>query len=398
MKTAAVIAEYNPFHRGHAYQLEQLRDEYGVTHTAAVMSTSVTQRGEPALCDMFVRAHAAVLGGADAVFALPYVYSAQTAEIFAGGGVRLADSIGADILAFGCEDCEPELFSRTAEILIDEPDEYRAHLKYCLDQGLSFAVSRQKALEAVLNCSLELIRRPNNILAVEYIKALKLINSSVRPVLIKRHMAGHASSSVSGGYAGSSHIRRMILSGNEQKITECFPEHEAVRELVLNAEKNDIERYNYVIKAFIKMSTDEQIRQTAYYEQGLENRMREYAGLLNNGTECYIQAVSSSRYTKNRIRRLIMNLILGYSAEDLEFFRQYTPGFVRLLAADEKGRELVNFIKQNSRISVISNMLKEDGQMNVHDRRTADFDSKAYDFYHLHADAKDDRKIHPVII
>ena len=398
MKTAAVIAEYNPFHRGHAYQLGRLRDEYGVTHTAAVMSTSVTQRGEPALSDMFLRAQAAVTGGADAVFAFPYVYSAQTAEIFAGGGVRLADRLGADILAFGCEDDEPELFSRTAEILINEPGEYKEQLRFGLDQGLSFAVSRQKALESVMKCSLDLIKRPNNILAVEYIKALKMINSPVRPVLIKRHKAEHDSRSISGTFASSSHIRKMILSGNEQSIAECLPQNEAARELILNADHNDIERYKHIIKAFILMSPDEKIRKTAYYEQGLEKRMRKFTGLLDSGAEIYIQAVSSSRYTKNRIRRLIANLILGYSAEDLAFFRNYTPRFIRLLAADEKGRELVRFIKQNGRITVVSNVLRQTGRMNEHDRRIADFDCAAYDLYHLFSEGKDSRKLHPVII
>ena len=398
MKTAVIIAEYNPFHNGHAYQIKKLKDDYDVTHIAAIMSTSITQRAEIALFDMMMRAEIAVAGGVDVVFSFPYVYSAQSAEIFAGGGVRLADAIKSDFLAFGCEDDDLDLFELLAEILINEPDQYKKELKYHLENGRAFAVSRQKSLESILGRDLEMIKRPNNILALEYIKSLKAINSSVKPILIKRHGVHHDSFTSKNGFASAAFIRKVFNSYGPEGILEYMPNNENIRELILNGRANDIEKYSDIIKSFILMSSGTTFNETAYYENGLERRMKARSNLLNQGVESYIQAVSTSRYTKNRMRRIVINLILGYGTDDLNFYKYHTPQFIRLLCANANGLEFVKTIKEKANFNVVSNINKEIENLNEYDRKTILFDSKAYDLYHIFEENEDDKKLHPVIL
>ncbi len=166
MKIAAIITEYNPFHNGHAYQIAQLREKHDVSHVVCIMSSSFMQRGEPAIFDKMKRAVFALRSGANAVFELPYVYSGQTAEIFAKGSVGLAIKIKADILSFGCENPDMSRFNQIVKLLNHEDNAFQKLLKHYLSQGHSYAVSRVSALEDITGEDLQFLSKPNNILAL----------------------------------------------------------------------------------------------------------------------------------------------------------------------------------------------------------------------------------------
>lgn len=225
MKIAGVIAEYNPFHLGHAYQLEETRRQTGADLVVAVISSSFVQRGAPALFDVHVRAHLALLGGADLVFALPAANACQSAEFFAEAGVRLLDGLGCvDLLSFGSECGDLDALERIAGILCEEPAAYREELKTRLRTGISFPAARQEALSAYLNGKgasfpedALLLRSPNNILGVEYLKALRRLNSSMVPFTIPRRGSGYHDAGLSGTFPSACAIRRALKTGGEEE-------------------------------------------------------------------------------------------------------------------------------------------------------------------------------------
>ena len=211
MKTAGIIAEYNPFHRGHEYQIQYTKEKLGADYVIVTMSGDYVQRGTPALISKHLRAEMALRCGADLVLEMPVSVSTASAEAFAMGGVSLLDSLGVvDMLCFGSESGEISTLQKLAEILVKEPDEYKHLLKSFLSQGLSFPTARSQALTEYLKavCRLtkantvedsatfssnaaRILNTPNNILGIEYCKALLRLNSKIQPVTIRREGMGY---------------------------------------------------------------------------------------------------------------------------------------------------------------------------------------------------------------
>ncbi len=324
-ETAAITAEYNPLHNGHKYQLEYLKNAFGATHIAAVMSGAFVQRGGPAIFDKYARAKAAVEAGADLVLQLPYVFSGQTAEVFAGGAIGVIDRCGFDAVCFGCEDIEADKYFHAAGILNDEPPAYKKLLKEALDTGAPFASARLNALETLCGYDCAFMRRPNNILALEYVRALLRLKSRVAPVFAKR---------ASGGpFRSATALRAAVFAGEDISAYVPAAYHTAV---------HAADDYREILNARIDLSDAHTIETIAEAETGLGNRFIRYADKLHAGVEAFAEAVSSKRYTKSRIRRILFNMLLDYTAKDLAFYKTYVPGYVRVLAANEKGRELLN--------------------------------------------------------
>ena len=223
MKIAAIITEYNPFHNGHAYQIKQLREHHGVTHVVCIMSASFMQRGEPAIFDKIIRAELALRSGANAVFELPYVYSGQTAEIFAKGSVGIAVAMRAHALSFGCEDPDIDRFTDIVHILNHEDDKFQTHLKNLLNAGYSYAVSRMKALESITQKPMQFLSRPNNILALEYLRQIENLGSDMNVIPILRKNIGYHSSEIVENFASASLIRKKIKADQYEEIFSCLP-------------------------------------------------------------------------------------------------------------------------------------------------------------------------------
>ena len=241
MRVCGIIAEYNPFHNGHLRQLHYVREVLKADYIVVAMSGDFVQRGEPALLEKYARARMALLSGADLVLELPVSVSTASAEGFASGGVQLLSSLGiVDTLCFGAETEDLPLLSRIACVLLREPEEYRTVLLRELSCGHSFAEAREQALRETMPEETQLsmvLSSPNNILALEYLKAVKRTGSSLQPQLLQRKGAPYHSESLTGSLPSATAIRKMILEGPASglhteeiflRLSACMPESAAL--------------------------------------------------------------------------------------------------------------------------------------------------------------------------
>ena len=226
MKSVGIIAEYNPFHNGHAYQLQKAKEASGADFAVAVMSGDFVQRGEPAMFEKRLRAKWALENGADMVITLPAPFALASAEAFALGGVTLLSRSGiADSIAFGSECGDTDLLCRAADILSDEPDELKALIRSNISRGLSYPDARARAFGEYLPSELaSVFSSPNDILGIEYIRAIRRIDATLQPIAIGRTGVAHDSAHTCGGFTSASNIRRLIVSGESEHIKSYIPE------------------------------------------------------------------------------------------------------------------------------------------------------------------------------
>ena len=216
MKVAGIIAEYNPFHKGHQYHIEETRKKTGADYVVVVMSGDYVQRGEPAIADKYMRTQMALSGGADLIIEMPTIYATASAEYFATAGIGILDKLGCvDYLSFGSEWADIEDFSAYASLFLEEPEEYKEILQEQLKLGKSFPEARAFAAGKILFNSkpekaIEFLKEPNHILGLEYIKALKRRNSSIEPIVVKRKDNHYHESELTKGYSSATAIRQTM--------------------------------------------------------------------------------------------------------------------------------------------------------------------------------------------
>lgn len=339
MKLAAVIAEYNPFHSGHALHIEQTREQLGATHIAAIMSGNFVQRGDCACLPKQLRAKMALLGGADLVIELPLPWAVAGAEKFALGGVSLAEALGAvDILSFGSESGDIEMIKKTAQAA-DSP-ETAAALREMMSGGITFSAARAKAAESVLPGAGAVLRSPNDTLGVEYCKAINALDSGIEPVCILRRGAAH-DGGVEGGLASASFLREKLKSG-EDISSFIPPESFAPLGEFISAGNCParLDRLDRAILYRLRTMTPQELAQLPDVSEGLENRIRKCVREAES-TTALCDAVKVKRYTHARIRRIVLSALLGLNAED----SLGTPPYIRLLGMNSRGREILREAK-----------------------------------------------------
>ena len=368
MKTIGFVAEYNPFHNGHLYQLQASRRQSGAECAVVVMSGNYTQRGEPAIVCKWARAEMALHSGADLVIELPAAYAMSSAEYFAYGAVRLLDSLGAvDMICFGSEAGSLENLSSAAAILEQEPESYKALLKEYLSKGLSFPAARQKAISSYcqrtygrddLSC---LLKSPNNILAIEYLKALRRLNSNIIPMTIERVGNDYNTTELTGKMSSATSIRKTIRenawSDARRLLGDSMPYSSiAVMERQFEAGRGPIFPENYempLISALRRMSI-EQIRQLPYMEQGLENRIKLAAEKAGSYAEL-LDMIGTRRYTGTRIQRILFSILIGLTKETFDYFNSIGgPAYIRILGFNSTGRRLLASIRENTALPLIT--------------------------------------------
>lgn len=343
MKVAGIIAEYNPFHNGHALLAYKAR-EAGATHVAAVMSGNFVQRGEPALMHHTVRTKAAIECGIDLVLQLPSVYAVSSAQSFAQAGVEILDGTGiVDWLVFGSECGDTEKITETAKLIYF--DEIRPYISDELDKGITFAAARENALRKISPECADIIQKPNNILGVEYAAALERINSNIMPVTFKRIGAEHDSDKSNGEIASASMVREFIKGRRE------FGDFVPVKaeEIYWNAPVSDIKLIENAILYKMKTTTAEALSLAPDVSEGIENRIINAAKEAKNLEELYYLA-KTKRYTHARIRRIIINHFLCVTAEDTAISAPY----IRVAGFNEKGAELIRMLKKTAKLPVIT--------------------------------------------
>lgn len=334
MKTYGIICEYNPFHNGHIYQIEETR-KHGADHIVAIMSGNYVQRGDVAIVDKFKRAQIAVNHGADLVVELPVAYSLASAEMFAKAGVMMLAALGCvDGISFGSECGDIDLLKNAAMATFSAatPEKFKPFL----EQGMSYP-------EAVQQCVLKehgpiiagVFDSPNNTLAVEYLRAMKTLGVEMDAFTVKR-TAAHDSGETNDIYASGSKLREMIEDGED--ISAFVPEDmaAAVAEYDENEHLAYFDNLEREFMYILRTATPQFVAEMPDVAQGLENRIVQ-AGRTATSLDHFLELVNTKRYTQAKFRRILLNMFIGVRKTDM----QIPPAYGRVLAFNEKGAEII---------------------------------------------------------
>ncbi|MED9947320.1 MAG: nucleotidyltransferase [Peptacetobacter hiranonis] len=394
MNITGLIVEYNPFHNGHIYHLQKSLEKTNADASIAVMSGNFIQRGEPALFDKFSRAKAAVKSGVDLVVELPSIYASQSAELFAKGSVSLLNSLGCvNSICFGSEEGNIDALYLIASILCLEPQEFKEKLSSYLGEGMLFPTARNKALFDYINSPNFLLENnfdnidlteerlnsilssSNNILGIEYIKQLISLKSEIKPFTIGRINSEYNSEEISGNINSATAVRKKlheIISSAEQNtsninklinsiqtstdITNSIPES-TLNMITSNIEKGFLPMYpEYFFETLISTIIRDKKNLESYFDisEGIENKIFK-AALVAKDYDDLLNLVKSKRYTMTRIKRCLNNILLGITKCDMEIAKGInTIPYVRILAFNSKGREIIREIKKSSEIKIIN--------------------------------------------
>ncbi len=357
MQTVGIIAEYNPFHNGHAYQTKQARQLAQADTVIAVMSGHFTQRGEIAIIDKWRRAEAAVKSGVDLVLELPAVFAVRSAQYFAAGGVRLLQSLGiVDHLSFGAENADLSCLLAAAAGLDDPQVEEK--LKLGLSRGKNYAAALADALVAGGYTAHDFIISPNNILAVEYLRALTRYAPAIRPLPVRRIGSGFHDKSLSDSFASATAIRHELFQSGivTPPLHAALPAATAatVKALLeVGAAPAQISRLENILLAKLRSLSDQELLATPEISEGLENRLKLAARNAGNLSEL-LELAKTKRYPYSRLQRLLVHLLLGTKREQLKEFDLSGPLYARVLALNSQGRTALRQIASQGRIPVIT--------------------------------------------
>ena len=335
MTVVGIIAEYNPFHNGHRYQTEEIRRRLDDPIIVAAMSGSFTQRGEPAVLDKFIRAQSAVNGGIDLVVELPFIYAVRSAQDFARGGINILSAIGIDYLAFGSEIDDLQSIKKAADRI--DSDDLKLALREKLSEGQSYARAMREALSSTV------MDQPNSMLAVEYMRALR--STAIKPLLIKRIGSTHDAQTIDGMISSASAIRSSIPDWTSISKAVDARTLEALRS---NEPPSTEKLFLPLVLKIINGSTEE-LRSIYGMVEGLEHKLIGTARTVGN-LDDLIGSIVGRRYTRSRIQRLLIHLMLGLTAEHVKKFDGVS--YIRPLAFNERGRQLLRSIK-NSGVPMI---------------------------------------------
>lgn len=363
-KILGIIAEYNPFHNGHLYHLEKSKKLTGCDYTIAIMSGNFTQRGSTSIIDKWEKTKMALSNGIDLVIELPTLYSISSGENFADGAIKILNSLNiVDYLSFGTEVQDINILNKIAEILYKEPNEYKSILAAELKKGISFPKARENALFVYSGNSeeyLNILSCPNNILGIEYLKALKKYESSIKPICIPRFESEHNSYSFSSNIASSTAIRNFVKNKNFDTIKNLIPID--TYNILMNNLKNgyivpDLSIFEKeIIYVLRKLSIDE-IANLPDVSEGLEFNIKNAANSCNTLYEL-ISLIKSKRYTQTRIQRILLYALLGVTKNDMRIAKNTVP-YVRVLGFTSNGKNIISEIsKKNTNLKIITSVKK----------------------------------------
>ena len=345
-QAAGIIAEYNPFHNGHLYHLQQTKEKTKLP-VIVIMSGSIMQRGEPALLDKWIRARLAVDNGADLVIELPAAFSLRSAQYFASGAVTLLQACGCvSTLSCGTENPATDFTALATALTSPECSKL---LQEKLQQGLSYAAASEQSLQELTGKKIQL-NTPNDILALEYSKAL--LKTDIKPFFIQRQHADYNDTAISGNIASATAIRQALLAGKTASIAQAVPADVNQKLIALPYDFAFSRQMLWLLISYrLRMLPPQQIALSCQCSEGLENvlkRAESCTSLAEAVAEC-----SGKRYPASRIRRLLLQLLLHHSAED---FSQAEPAYLRILAFNEQGRSLLKDIKKNSSLPLLTKL------------------------------------------
>lgn len=406
MKIGAIIAEYNPFHSGHKYQIDQYRKENACTHLLAVMSGNFVQRGGPAIIDKFSRARMALENGVDLVVELPAMFSTQTAELFARGGILTLDALNCiDSLCYGSESGDLEKIKAIAKFLTYNKDIFDLEIKNSLKVEKSYARAREVAISNHLDVDREFLMSPNNILAIEYEKELMRINSDIDTCTIKRKTSNHNDGKLREGISSASSIRSFLCKNLFDKSKKLDDKIEHVRANIreLSNDKGlicDECFYELLDRGLTPMTgqsfydeicitcvrCEEELRNIFEVKDGLENSIRKRI-IYSEDMEMLIESLTNKTYSRAKISRCLFNILFNLRDEDVNQIKNIkTMPYIRVLGFNDKGKEILKKINDSTNADIILSPAKAKKSKQYYDntvyKKLLDFDLRTSSIYY----------------
>lgn len=370
MKVTGIVAEYNPFHNGHKYQLEQARKLTGADYLIVALSGNFTQRGTPAMLNKYDRAKMALLNGADLVIELPSFYACASAEYFAKGAMTLFEKLGVvDAICFGSESGNLKLLTDIANVLAFEPEEYKRELRMNLRNGYSYPTARNNALISSLPgfaVHSAIISQPNNILGIEYIKALLQLKSKIVPYTNERIGSGYHDYKLSQGYSSAISIRHALRLENPlEYVKEQMPENcfEILKEAFGKTTPIFQNDFTSILKYRMLLEQENQYMQFIDISEDLSNKMKKYLFASTDITS-FCEYLKTKDLTHARISRALGHILLNLKQADLEeFLREGTIFYGRILGFRQDSAPLLSQLKKSSSIPLISKVSEAKNQL-----------------------------------
>lgn len=365
MKTVGLITEYNPFHNGHAYHIEKAKMLTGADRVIVVMSGDFVQRGAPAVMPKHLRTESALLSGASLIIELPVCFATGSAEYFAQGSISLLNQLGCiDSICFGSECGDLHLLKEIAQILADEPIEYQTALKQALKEGASFPAARQEALNIYSDKYSEILASPNNILGIEYLKALAKIHSKMEPFTIKRIGAGYHDMDIDGQFSSATAIRSDIYQlADVNSSSESLPLthiqtqvpsscHELMKKNYQTRYPVKADDFSLLLKAKLLSETAGSLSHYLDMSPELANRILR---LRNDylSFEQFCDLLKTKELTRSRISRSFIHVLLGITNDWLTAIKAPAP-YARILGFRSDHADLLGILKRTSGIPLIT--------------------------------------------
>ncbi len=379
MKAAGVIVEYNPFHNGHYYHLQQTKAATGADVIIAAMSGNFLQRGEPAIVSKWARAEAALRGGADIVIELPYAFATQNADTFASGAVSILDSMKVDTLCFGSEDGNIDRFVNTYEILSEKKEEFNLALQESIKDGSSYPRAASDAFMSVSGPNEDRLidlTMPNNILGYQYVKSIFEQKSAMSPCTIKRTGAGyHDPDPAPGNIASATSIRNTIFrAGGMEEAAAFMPESSA--KMMANYKEtygllHSWEHYFPLLKYRLMTMSPAEAESVYEAEEGIENRLKEFIAESVSFHE-FMEKIKTKRYTWTRLQRLCTHILTNTHKQEMKEAKERgTVPYLRLLGMTRKGQSYLREKKKGLSVPLVSTVSRFNHPLIDMDERAA---------------------------
>lgn len=402
MNTVGIITEYNPFHYGHLYHLQKSKEICNSDTVICIMNGNFVQRGEAALLDKWIRTKMALANGVDMVIELPVVYGIRSAEYFAYGAISILEGSGLiDHLVFGSESGDIIPLKETAKLLTNEERYFKTRLQSHLSNGLSFPRARENAVKEYLylnpdktSCKiddlLQIIAEPNNILGIEYLKALKEIKSKISPHTIKRTGSSYHSKELENHISSATAIREKIYQNGLESVNNYIPEqtYYILKREIYDHNKIPLNNkyLGMMLLSSIRQLNTIQLKEFSELNNGLENRIYNQAHISGDLNK-FIESIKTKAFTRTRIQRNLLHIFFNINEKDFRLIDKRGPQYIRVLGIKKEREDLLSKLNKKSPLKVIINPAKYLKEINTNSNdpliKSLSFDILATDIYSL---------------
>ena len=375
MQFCGIICEFNPFHNGHKYIIEQAKKITNET-IVCLMSGNFVQRGEPAFQEKYVRAKTAIKNGADIVLELPTIFACSNAETFAYGAVKTFQAMNISHLAFGIENTSIDTLQKIAEIKYNNSLSFQNCFKNEIENGINFNTAMKRAIsqEFENESVLEVLSKPNNILAIEYLTAIKKLGSKIKPLAIPRVDNGYNSITEKDKFLSASGIRERLF--NEEDVSNFIPEQINKNDIF---DRSKLERFETLVLHTIRTLSAKKLALTYDYNEGIEYRIKTLADSTSDLNEL-TSKVSTPRYRESRIKKLLIYPLLGISKSKASLAKKIKP-YAKVLSIAKNQKEILSAVSKSKINLIVTN--KDYENLSASQKQIMDIDLNASNIYNL---------------